>query len=191
MSQPLHILGLAPDASALDETPSLEELYELYREPMRRYLYRLCGSTDQAEELTQEAFIRAYTGLLTFRGNCSVATWLFRIARNTYLNSLRHPSPTRIDTDELLAIPDQASASDPVRQYAAVEQRGLIALALAQLPEQQRSVLLLRDAEGLAYVEIADVLGISLAAVKVNLFRARNAFRAAYAAFETHEENNR
>jgi RNA polymerase sigma-70 factor (ECF subfamily) len=158
---------------------------------MRRYLYRLCGSTDQAEELTQEAFIRAYTGLLTFRGKCSVATWLFRIARNTYLNSLRRPSPTRIDTDELLAIPDQGSANDPVRQYAAVEQRGLIALALAQLPEQQRSVLLLRDAEGLAYVEIADVLGISLAAVKVNLFRARNAFRAAYAAFETHEENNR
>jgi RNA polymerase sigma-70 factor (ECF subfamily) len=178
------MLSLAPDAEALRETPSLEDLYRDYREPLRRYLHRLCGSVDQAEELTQEAFVKAYTGLLTFRGNCSVATWLFRIARNTYLNSLRRPNPTHIDTDELLAIPDQAGASDPVRQYAAVEQRGQIALALAQLPEQQRSVLLLRDAEGLAYVEIADVLGISLAAVKVNLFRARNAFRAAYEAFE-------
>jgi RNA polymerase sigma-70 factor (ECF subfamily) len=152
-------------------------------------LHRLSGSADQAEELTQEAFVRAYTALLTFRGDCSVATWLFRIARNTYLNSLRHPSPPRIDTEEFLSIPDQASTSDPVRQYATVEQRGLIALALAQLPEQQRSVLLLRDAEGLAYIEIADVLGMSLAAVKVNLFRARNAFRAAYAAFEADEDH--
>jgi RNA polymerase sigma-70 factor (ECF subfamily) len=189
MSHSFHILNLAPDAGSLRETPSLEELYQRYQEPLQRYLYRLCGSADQAEELTQEAFVRAYTALLAFRGDCSVATWLFRIARNTYLNSLRRPSPTRIDTEEFLSIPDLTSASDPVRQYAAVEQRGLIALALAQLPEQQRSVLLLRDAEGLAYIEIADVLGISLAAVKVNLFRARNAFRAAYAAFEADEDH--
>ena len=187
MSHPLHTIDLLLNAGSLRETPSLEDLYRQYRDPLHRYLHRLCGSIDQAEELTQETFVRAYTGLLTFRGDCSVATWLFRIARNTYLNSLRRPSPTRIDTDELLAIPDMAGASDPVRQYAAVEQRGLIALALAQLPEQQRSVLLLRDAEGLAYVEIADVLGISLSAVKVNLFRARNTFRAAYAAFEAGE----
>jgi RNA polymerase sigma-70 factor, ECF subfamily len=188
MSHPFNALDLAPDAGSLPETLSLEALYQRYHDPLRRYLHRLCGSVDQAEELTQEAFVRAYTGLLTFRGDCSVATWLFRIARNTYLNSLRRPSPTHIDTDEFLSIPDQAGANDPVRQYAAIEQRGLIALALAQLPEQQRSVLLLRDAEGLAYVEIADVLQISLAAVKINLFRARNAFRAAYAAFEGDED---
>jgi RNA polymerase sigma-70 factor, ECF subfamily len=117
-----------------------------------------------------------------------VATWLFRIARNLYLKSLRQPSPTRIDTDELLAIPDRATNGDPVRRYAASEQRDLIALALAQLLEKQRSILLLRDAEGLAYDEIARVLGISLAAVKVNLFRARAAFRAAYAALDTRED---
>ena len=58
----------------------------------------------------------------------------------------------------------------------------MIGLALAQLPEKQRSILLLRDSQGLAYAEIAEVLGISLAAVKVNLFRARSAFRLAYAA---------
>jgi len=188
MSHPSHGLGLVLNAGTLRESPSLEELYQQYRDPLHRYLHRLCGSIDQAEELTQETFVRAYTGLLTFRGDCSVATWLFRIARNTYLNSLRRPSPTRIDTDELLALPDVADTHDPVQQYALVEQRGLIALALAQLPEQQRSVLLLRDAEGLAYIEIADVLGISLSAVKVSLFRARNSFRAAYAAFEAGEQ---
>src|SRR5690606_2633225 len=102
------------------------------------------------------------------------------IAPNAYLNSLRRPSPQRIDTDELLAIPDQGSHGDPARSYAASEERTLIGVALGQLPEKQRSILLLRDSEGLSYAEIADVLELSLAAVKVNLFRARNAFRAAY-----------
>lgn len=176
MSQPLSIA----QSAGLSAAPSLEELYGRYRAPVQSYLYRLCGSADLAEELTQETFARACAGLIGFRGDSSVATWLFRIARNAYLNSLRRPSPQRIDTDELLAIPDQAPAADPARSFAASEERALIAIALGQLPEKQRSVLLLRDSEGLSYAEIADVLDISLAAVKVNLFRARNAFRAAY-----------
>lgn len=184
MSQPFQALDIAPSAQTAGQRESLEELYRLYREPVRRYLWQLCGADDQAEELTQETFIKAYAGLLMFRGECSVATWLFRIARNLYLNSLRRPSPTRIDTDELLAIPDSGGQGDPVERYAAGERRDRISHALAQLPEQQRSVLLLRDAEGLAYIEIADVLGISLAAVKVTLFRARNAFRQAYRALD-------
>jgi RNA polymerase sigma factor (sigma-70 family) len=159
---------------------AFEALYSLYYEPVRRYLYQLCGSTDQAEELAQETFIKAYTGLLAFRGACSAATWLFRIARNTYLNSWRRPRPAQIDTDELYSMPDPTSYGDPVQRYTAGEQRSQIGLALAQLPEQQRSILLLRDAEGLAYVEIADVLGISVAAVRMKLFRARNTFRQAY-----------
>lgn len=170
-------------ASAPSMTDALEELYQRYRGPVLQYLYRLCGSADLAEELAQETFIKACVGLISFRGDCSVATWLFRIARNTYLNSLRQPAPTRIDTDELLAIPDSAGYGDPARRYDAGEQRELIGLALAQLPEKQRSILLLRDDEGLSYAEIADVLGVSLAAVKVNLFRARHAFRTAYSAF--------
>lgn len=182
MSNPFALGGLI---GGRDEAarPTLEELYHRYRGPVQSYLYRLCGSADLAEELTQETFLRACAGLLSFRGECSVATWLFRIARNAYLNSLRRPAPTRIDTDELLAIPDGGYAGDPVGQYAAAEQRTLIGMALAQLPERQRSILLLRDSEGLSYAEIADVLDLSLAAVKTNLFRARVAFRAAYAAF--------
>lgn len=175
-------IALAAGAGGAEIT--LEALYRHYRGPLQRYLHRLCGSADQAEELTQETFANACAGLLAFRGDCSVATWLFRIARNVYLNSLRRPSPARIDTDELLAIPDAAAYGDPARSYADRERRDTIGLALAQLPERQRSLLLLRDAEGLSYAEIADVLGMSLAAVKVNLFRARNAFRVAYAAME-------
>jgi RNA polymerase sigma factor (sigma-70 family) len=83
--------------------------------------------------------------------------------------------------------PDSGSYGNPAQRYAASEERDLIALALAQLPEKQRTILLLRDAEELAYAEIADVLEISMAAVKINLFRARKAFRVAYAAFDTHD----
>ncbi len=180
MSHVLQILDTVSAAEPISQQLAIEELYRQYRAPLLRYLQQLCGAPEQAEELVQETFIKAYTGLLTFRGECSVATWLFRIARNLYLNSLRRPSATRIDTDELLAIPDASSYGDPVQRAVAGERRDLIGLALAQLPEQQRSVLLLRDAEGLAYIEIADVLGISLAAVKVTLFRARNTFRQAY-----------
>jgi RNA polymerase sigma-70 factor (ECF subfamily) len=183
MSSPLPLIATASEAQIHDRL-SLEDLYQHYRGPVQQYLYRLCGSADLSEELAQETFIKACAGLLSFRGDCSVATWLFRIARNLYLNSLRRPDPARIDTDELLAIPDSARHGDPAERYAAGERRDQIGQALAQLPEQQRSVLLLRDAEGLAYIEIADVLGISLAAVKVNLFRARNAFRQAYRALD-------
>ena len=184
MSEPLGAYGALDNTELLRELLSLEELYRRYRSAVQQYLRQLCGSADLAEELTQETFVKAGVGLLGFRGECSPATWLFRIARNAYLDHLRRPSATRIDTDELLAIPDEAPYGDPARQYAAGEQRSQIALALAQLPEKQRSILLLRDNEGLAYAEIADVLGISLSAVKVNLFRARNAFRAAYSAFD-------
>jgi RNA polymerase sigma-70 factor (ECF subfamily) len=180
MANPFALGGLL---GGCDEAarPSLEELYQRYRGPVQGYLYQLCGSADMAEELTQETFLRACRGMIGFRGDSSVATWLFRIARNAYLNGLRRPADGRVDTDELLAIPDADAYADPARSYAAREQRDLIGMAMAQLPEKQRSILLLRDAEGLSYAEIADVLEISLAAVKTNLFRARNAFRAAYA----------
>ncbi|MCU0490096.1 MAG: RNA polymerase sigma factor [Chloroflexaceae bacterium] len=183
MSDPLALwLHASPLSGAFGALRSFEELYGRYRGPVQHYLFQLCGSPDLAEELAQETFVKACTGLLNFRGDCTVATWLFRIARNCYLDSLRRPSPNRVDTDEFLAIPDTAAHGDPVRHYDALEQRGLIGIALGQLPEKQRSILLLRDAEGLSYAEIADVLGLSLAAVKVNLFRARNSFRAAYTA---------
>lgn len=186
MSNPRLLTATASDSHFQDRL-SLEEVYQRYRGPVQQYLYRLCGSADLSEELAQETFIKACTGLLSFRGDCSVATWLFRIARNAYLDSLRRPNPARIDTDELLAIPDSGSYGNPAQRYAASEERDLIALALAQLPEKQRTILLLRDAEELAYAEIADVLEISMAAVKINLFRARKAFRVAYAAFDTHD----
>ena len=175
-------MGLVAEAGAKHHT--IEDLYQRYRGPVQNYLVQLCGSPEQAEDLAQETFIKALAGLLTFRGDCSVATWLFRIARNTYLNSLRRPNESRIDAGDVLSLPDSAGASNPEYHVDAHEHRLLITEALSRLPEKQRTVLLLRDSEGLAYAEIAGVLEISIDAVKVNLFRARTAFRLIYATLE-------
>ena len=187
MSDLSGVLRAGQVAELASEEMSLEDLYRQYRTPVQQYLYRLSGSPELAEELAQETFIRAWAGLLTFRGDCSVASWLFRIARNAFLNNQRRATSTRLPTDELHALPDDGGYGDPVGRYAEGEQRNMIAIALAELPEKQRTILLLRDAEGLAYAEIADVLGISLSAVKVNLYRARNAFRLTYQSLEAKE----
>jgi RNA polymerase sigma-70 factor (ECF subfamily) len=184
MSHPLRLTQALFDRTA-GEKLTLDSVYRQYSQPIERYLTQLSGSPDLAEDLTQETFARVCASAQSFRGECSLATWLFRIARNTYLNSARRPDARRIDTDELLAIPDEHGYGDPVLSYASHEQRSVIEVVLAQLPERQRSLLLLRDNEDLAYAEIADVLNLSVAAVKVNLFRARLAFRQLYARYQT------
>lgn len=189
MSLLLQCLSLVSTARTVKPQPlAIEDLYQQYYTPLTRYLEGLCGSHEQAEELVQETFIKAYLGLYTFRGECSVSTWLFRIARNVYLNSARAARHTMADHDVLHLLADASQHSDPVLQAAASEQRSQIDLVLAQLPERQRSVLLLRDAEGLSYSEIAGVLGISLAAVKLSLFRARNSFRSLFNQMEGIED---
>jgi RNA polymerase sigma-70 factor (ECF subfamily) len=180
MAQALELKQHYAQADLLSELRSLEGLYRHYYDAVFNYLLQMSGSRELAEELSQETFIKAGAALINFRGDCTPSTWLFRIARNSYIDYVRRPSASRIKTDQLLALPDEGHYGDPVRQYAASEQRSLIGIALGQLPEKLRTILLLRDAEGLAYAEIADVLNISLSAVKINLFRARNAFRAAY-----------
>ncbi|HYF65742.1 MAG TPA: sigma-70 family RNA polymerase sigma factor [Herpetosiphonaceae bacterium] len=184
MSHPLRLTQALFDRAA-GEKLTLDSVYRRYRQPIERYLTQLSGSPDLAEDLTQETFARVCASFMSFRGECSLATWLFRIARNTYLNSARRPDARRIDTDELLAIPDEQAYGDPVLSYASAEQRSVIEIVLAQLPERQRSLLLLRDSEDLAYAEIAEVLGLSISAVKVNIFRARLAFRQLYAHYQT------
>jgi len=181
------LLMLSADGHALQQTAeaeAFEALYALYYQPIARYLTQLCGSPEQAEELAQETFVRAYTGLLTFRHEATVATWLFRIARNLYLNSQRRQQAAPIDAAQWQAIPDQSGYGDPDLHIAATEQRAAIRVALEQLPEPHRSILLLRDGAGLSYVEVADVIGISVAAVRMKLFRARNIFRRAYSELE-------
>ncbi len=159
---------------------AFEQLYDAYQPAVNRYLLGMCSEVALAEELTQEVFVRAAASLLLFRGDSAVSTWLFRIARNTYLSWAERQRDAEIDTEEFNALPDQRIDGNPEVELLRSEQRATIRRAMAMLPERQRTILLLRDLQGLSYAEIAVVLELSLAAVKVNLHRARLRFREVY-----------
>lgn len=165
-------------------TGAFEQMYAAYHPAVTRYLIGMCSNAVLAEELAQEVFVRAAANLLLFRGDSSVSTWLFRIARNTYLSWAERQRDAEIDTEEFNAIPDRRADGNPEAQLLRSEQRATIRRAMSMLPERQRTILLLRDLQGLSYAEIAGVLDLSLAAVKVNLHRARISFRQVYDTLE-------
>ncbi len=156
------------------------ELYQRYHRLVFTYLLRLSGSRETAEDLLQETFYRAIRGAAAFRGDASPANWLCRIAYRLYLNQAKSrgkEGQRRMEADlTLLADPAAGPESGALRQ----ELRAEIAAVLAEMPETQRLALLLRDGDGLTYEEIADMLGLSLANVKVTIHRARARFRALY-----------
>ncbi|MBA3944611.1 MAG: sigma-70 family RNA polymerase sigma factor [Herpetosiphonaceae bacterium] len=171
----------AEQVAALD---SWEQLYNAYQPGIMRYLLGMCCEPALADELTQEVFVRAATHALLFRGESSLSTWLFRIARNTYLSWVERQHDVQVTTSQFLAFPDERRDGNPEAQVLLNEQRARVHQAIAMLPERQRTMLLLRDLQALSYAEIALVLDMSLAAVKVNLHRARLRFRDVYAMIE-------
>ncbi len=168
---------------------TFEQLYDAYKPAITRYLVGMCSDVVLAEELTQEVFVRAAANLLLFRGDSTVSTWLYRIARNTYLSWAARQRDAEIDTEEFYALPDRGHDSNPEAQLLQAEQRAAIRRAMAMLPERQRTMLLLRDLQELSYAEIAVVLDMSLAAVKVNLHRARLSFRQIYDKLEGNDND--
>lgn len=168
---------------------TFEQLYDAYKPAITRYLLGMAGDVVLAEELTQEVFVRAAASLLLFRGDSAVSTWLFRIARNTYLSWAERQRDAEIDTEEFHALPDNGLRGDPEAQLLQAEQRATIRRAMIMLPERQRTILLLRDLQELSYAEIAAVLEMSLPAVKVNLHRARLSFRRIYDKLEGNDDD--
>ncbi|HUT25930.1 MAG TPA: RNA polymerase sigma factor [Sumerlaeia bacterium] len=141
------------------------------------YLLHLCGDVDKAEDLCQETFIKVWEHRGRFRGKSSVLTWVFRIARNTFLDDARRESrirlagPTRVEWDE--AEP-AASAPGPSASDAAVhkEEAAMLHEAIQQLPEQQKTAVLLHYREGLSYRQLAKVLKIPAGTAKYHVSEA-------------------
>lgn len=148
---------------------AFEELYLKHRDHMYTLCLNLCGNPEQAQDLLQDTFVRAYRGLRGFRSKARFSTWLHRIAINLHRDALRHqrrsPSPGQIVT----SIPRHSD--DNVHQVRA---------ALRRLKSPHRIVLVLRYMQTLSYHEIADLLHWSLPRVKVTLHRAKRAFKDAY-----------
>jgi RNA polymerase sigma factor (sigma-70 family) len=145
-------------------------LYQRYSADVFRFALYLSGNRSDAEDITSETFVRAWTSSARIRTN-TVKGYLFTIARNLYLQGLRR-SRRHVELHE----PIQDPGVDPLANAERKAQLRAVLARLRELPEMDRSALLLRAVEGLTYQEIAQALGISLAAVKTKIHRVRLGF---------------
>ena len=152
---------LAGDSSAF------EPLVERYHRPLFRVAARFLGDRDQAQDVTQTAFLKAYQALATCDRGRRFFSWIYRIVVNECLNTLRARRPTQA-LHESMAAP--GTEADPIE---ADETRQRVRRALLQLPEAQRDVIVLRHFTELSYGQIAVALGIPEKTVKSRLFSAR------------------
>ncbi len=158
-------------------------LHLAHRPGILRFLRRMVGQAE-AEDLTQMVFERAHRALPEFRGECSAATWLYRIATNVALDLLRSPAFRRQDASlEEVAEPDRSlhAARTPNSEQQAIrnEMHACIRETVDALPANYRVVLVLADIEGYSAAQVAERLGLSLEAAKIRLHRARGRLRQA------------
>jgi RNA polymerase sigma-70 factor (ECF subfamily) len=138
-------------------------------------VYRLCGDTGLAEDMAQEAFLRAWLNLPSFHPESSLRNWLYRIAVNAALDVLRRKTDEPIEDEKMQMATDQAPG--PEAAVIAKEQAAFLQQAMKSLPEAARSVLVLREYGELSYQEIAAVLDIPIGTVMSRLNYARNRLR--------------
>lgn len=144
-------------------------------------IYNLCrhmlGNAHDAEDAAQDTFLKAYQKLKDFRPNASVYTWLYRIAVNTCIDYKRRPFFESIfrrsDTGEEKVIEYASTSPSPEREYESKQIARALQKGLARLSRKLRTVIILKEVEGLSYEEIADVLDISKGTVKSRISRAR------------------
>lgn len=151
------------------------ELVAPYQDRLFNSLCRILGGRqEEAAESLQDALIRAFRGLGSFQGNSSLYTWLYRIAVNVALSSRRRQSASRQHADiSDLDLPDPDSESMPESSLIRQEQRQIVEQALSRLPDHHRTVLVMKDIDGLSYEEIAEVLDIPIGTVRSRLHRGR------------------
>ena len=151
---------------------AFEELVERHRAVVHRVAARVVGR-EEAEDVTQETFLRAYHRLPGFRGESAFRSWLLRIAHNTAVNAARRRLPEPVEVDEGGEAAVVPPAREPVSVLEESERRERLELKLGELRPEHRAVLVLRDLEGLAYDEIASVTETPIGSVKGRLHRAR------------------
>ncbi len=138
----------------------------------------LGGDRSEAEDLAQDVFLSVYRHAGEFRGESSLTTWLYRIAKNQTLNRIKYLDRRGRGAKQSLDDVEPgllADGSDPLRAVVERETVAQIDAAILELPEQQRVVLVLRDVEGLAYEDITEITGLALGTVKSRIHRARTA----------------
>ena len=171
---------------------AFNQLVRRWEQPIYRLVLRMVGDPAEAEELAQEVFVSAFKAIDGFRGDSQLSTWLYRVAVNHTKNRLKylgrraqaahrahdetfhHANPGEMPTHGTVAGPEATAVGRQAESH--------VRAALAELDDEHRTLLLLRDVEGLSYDEIQDVTGLPEGTVKSRLHRARAALAARYRA---------
>lgn len=166
----------------------IEELYNKYSKQIFNYFFYMTGDADRSNDLTQETFYQVILSIPRFKEKCKVSTWIYSIARNVFLKSLRKSRIKQVEFNEAISNePNQMNCYSVDELVEKKETLKSIAMAINRLPEKYATVLVLRDREGLSYSEIAGITRMSESSVKVSLFRARQKFREEFKKIEKGE----
>jgi RNA polymerase sigma-70 factor, ECF subfamily len=150
------------------DTDAFEAIVRRHQAGVYRVALRMLGSRADAQDVTQETFVRAWRSLGRFRSDSAVSTWLYRIVTRRCLDVIAARRTTQHLAEDL-----QTSAADPSESAEQRERLQAVTRAIAMLPADQRAALVLREFESLSYQEVADVLGTTIPAVKGRIHRAR------------------
>src|SRR5262245_10051552 len=157
-------------ASLEGDKGAFDEIVERHQRTVYQVCFRFTNNHEDASDLAQETFVRAWKGLRNFRGQSALSTWLYRIAVNVSLNrvSTKRAENERLEADRFVDT-STAAPGDGLRRD---ERARAVRRAINELPEKQRATLILRTYHELSHQEIADILGSSVGAVKANFFHA-------------------
>jgi RNA polymerase sigma-70 factor (ECF subfamily) len=162
---------------------AFELLVEKYQRKLGRLLARFIRDPAEVEDVTQEAFIKAYRALPAFRGDSAFYTWLYRIGINTAKNYLmalgrRAPTSTEVDVEDAESFEDGEQLRDintPESMLLSKEIATTVNSAIEELPEELRTAIQLREIEGMSYEDIARIMDCPIGTVRSRIFRAREA----------------
>lgn len=162
--------GALVEASLAGAPEAFDVLVTRHRRGVYHVCYRLANNHEDAADLTQDTFVRAWRALASFRGQARFSTWLYRIAVNVSLNklALKRPLTEPLDADAFVETREPGPSDALLRDERAAQVRR----AVASLPPRQRAALILRTYHDLSHQEVADIVGTSVGAVKANVFHA-------------------
>ena len=166
---------------------AFSQVYACYERQVFRYAYHLLGHREDADDVKQETFVRAYQAIGKFRSESSLQTWLFKICGNLCRDRLKSWEKRKVQYDAGLRSEewrDEGYGSDPHALVERAETTATVLCALRGMPVAQREIIVLHDLEELSYQEIGEILGCSAVSAKLRVFRARRSLRERVQALE-------